>query len=196
MKAINQLFASAVLAICATTSAHADTTSGTTYLLMDAGQPGVATTRWSFGDEPNGALDDPFQAPHAQGGEFDDFFIFNVPDSETITFAVNAKVQGGAYGVDFVDKGNGGYALFRYADGAVLDQQAAGSSIRMSGGAWALSSGTYALEFAGAYAVKGGYYDGAIDGIPLPVPEPSAAGMLLLGLACLAGATRLRKTDA
>gem|GEM_PF-5648373 len=40
------------------------------------------------------------------------------------------------------------------------------------------------------------YYDGAIDGIPLPVPEPSTAGMLLLGLACLAGATRLRKTGA
>ena len=193
MKHITTLFASVVLAMCAATSAHAVTTYGTAYLPMDPGQPGVSTTSWSFSDQPNGAADDPFRGAHAINTEFDDLFIFNVPDTETISFEVRAMKQGTTFGVDFVDSGNGGYTLYQYADGSVLGGNAATNTHLMTGGSWTLTSGTYALEIAGVYAVKGGLYAGEIDGIPSAVPEASSAMMLLVGLAGLTGAARLRK---
>lgn len=193
MKQLNTLFVCAVLALGAATSAHATVTSGTAYLPMDPGAPGVYTTKWSFSDQPTGAADDPFKGAHNVGTEFDDFFIFNVPDAETITFKVAAVQKGSVLGVDFIDGGKGGYGLYQYADGAVLGGAAATTSAAMTGGAWSLTSGTYVLEIAGVYGVKGGLYSGAIEGIPSAVPEASGAMMLLVGLAGLAGVVRLRQ---
>lgn len=196
MKHFKQLLLAAAVALIGTTSAHATTTTGIAYVPMDAGSPGVFTTSWSFSDQPDGAADDPFKGTHAVGTHFDDLFIFNVPDQETITFDVKAVKQGATFGVNFVDSGNGGYALYQYADGTLLGLGGPTNTHAIIGGSWTLGSGTYALEIAGVYAVKGGIYAGEIDGVPTPVPEPTSALMMLAGLAGLAGIARLRRNKA
>ncbi|WP_295993858.1 FxDxF family PEP-CTERM protein [Rugamonas sp.] len=198
MKNINKLLITAVLALCGATEAYAVApTSGTQYVPMDAGSPGVYTTSWSFSDQSTGAIDDPFAAAHRVGGEFEDYFVFNVPDTETVSFHVKAVKNGSTWGVDFIDGGNGGFALFTANDETLIDYGNATKTQSIKGGSWTLTSGTYVLEVVGDYAVKNGLYTGEINGIPVAaVPEPSSALMLLAGLAGLAGVIRMRKRQA
>ena len=149
-----------------------------TYIPMDPGAPGVFTNTWTFGD------------PAAGPGGFDDFFTFNVPDAERVTFWANAVAdQTGAPTVDF---NNGGYALYAIADGSVLDlQYVTSGTSSIQGDSWWLSSGTYALEIAGSAVTDGpGAYAGQIVGT---LPEPTEALLAITALGAMAGAGWLRK---
>jgi hypothetical protein len=191
MKHFKKILLAAALAVCGVTSAQA-TDVGFTYVPMDSGSPGQFTNTWSFSDMPSGAKDDPFAGPHTAGTAFDDFFEFNVPDSENISFNAVSVALGTSPGVSFL---GGGYGLYVLADGSSITLQNATNALSMSGGAWTLSSGTYVLEIAGAYATTGGIFAGQIVGTPA-VPEPSSWLMLLAGLATVTGVASRRKNKA
>ena len=179
MKLFNKSLLAAALVIGCTAGAHADTF----YVPADSGTaPGIDILTWSFTDIANAGS-------HIAGKAFDDFFIFNVPDAESISFEVDAVAKG----VNFIKSG-GGYGVFGYTDGNVIDQQLGTKAHVLTGGTYDLTSGVYVLEVAGQYSTYNGFYAGQITGIPTAVPEPSSVLMLLAGLAGVAGVARMRKS--
>ena len=182
MNSLNKSLLAAALAIGCTAGAHADNF----YVPADAGNaPGVTTLTWSFADMANAGVS------HLAGAAFDDFFIFNVPDSESISFEVDAVAKG----VNFKQSG-GGYSVFGLATNNLIDLQAATKKYVLTGGSYDLTSGVYVLEVAGQYSKFNGYYAGQITGIAAAVPEPSTVLMLLAGLAGVAGVARRRNKQA
>jgi len=182
MKYLNKSLLAAALTIAGATSAHADSF----VVSPDPSGPGVSTMTWSFNDIA-------YPTSHAVGTTFDDYFVFNVPDAESISLR--------AVAVSGVDFSGGGYALWGGAGVAfggssnLLDVHNA-TNPYVVGGSYSLTSGTFVLEVAGTYSGFNGFYAGQIVGIPAAVPEPSSVLMLLAGLAGLAGVARLRKNKA
>ena len=148
-----------------------------TYIPMDPGSPGSNTNTWTIGNPSTGPA-------------FDDLFTFNVPDSELVTFWVNAVND--QFGSPTVDFNGGSYTLYVAADGTVLDNQPISVDTNsIYGDSWWLSSGTYTLEIAGNTLSDGpGAYAGQIEGT---VPEPAEALLALTALGAMAGAGWLRK---
>lgn len=184
MKRISKLFFALALTISGLTSAYADdpVLRVSTYVPMDAGAPGVFTDTWTL----------PVTSTGLAGTGFDDGYAFNVVDSAYINVSLSSLLSG----VNFTGDG-GGIALYYYADytnnAAQFYTQLATSTTSLTAGSFLLTSGTYVLEVAGTYTVDGGSYAGKIFSTLSPVPEPSAVLMLLLGLATVAGAMRLRQ---
>lgn len=184
MKHFNKLLLAAALLLSGVGAAHA----AEVYVPKDIGSAGVFTNTWTFSTTPTGASDDPFAKPGAAGAGFDDYFDFNVPDSQTIFFNVYSSLTSGSPGVSFT-----GVQLLQYG-GLVLGEYDAANPSYVRGGGLTLTSGTYAFEVVGTYLVAGGTYGGQLSNTS-PVPEPSAVLMLLMGLAVMAGAARLRKNQ-
>jgi len=173
MKLLKTLAFTAVLAASGVCNAQ---TYGT-YIPMDPGSPGVNTNTWTIGNP-------------STGSPFNDYYTFNVPDTENVTFWVNAASnQDGSPTVNF---NGGGYALYIAADSTVLDWQPISvDTFSIQGDSWWLGSGTYTLEIAGITLSDGpGAYAGQIEGT---VPEPTEALLALTALGAMAGAGWLRK---
>ncbi|MBV8603852.1 MAG: FxDxF family PEP-CTERM protein [Pelomonas sp.] len=153
------------------------------FLPMDPGAPGQSYNAWSF---TSGA--------QASGTSFDDFYGFNIPDYESVTFSIGA-----ASNTPTVDFNGGGYALY-----ALMDVMPGGDSMpfiinpvsddeySMTGGAWNLASGTYVLEVAGTF-IADGAYAGQITGQPLPEPADLLLAVTALGAMVAVGTLRKRK---
>ena len=171
MKHFKTLAVAALLA--ATAGAHAKT-----YLPMDPGAPGQFFNTWSF-----------TSGPQTSGQSFDDFYQFNVPDTESVSFYV-----GGLGNTPTVDFNGGGYALSVVADGTLLALNPVSDDVySLAGGYWALTSGVYELEVAGTF-IADGAYSGQITGQPLP--EPADLLLAVTALGAMLGAGRLRKRKA
>ena len=191
MNHLKKLAIASARVLLGATGAHA----GTTYVPMDPGTPGDFENTWSFSDIPSGATDDPFAGPHTKGTTFDDFFEFNVPDSESITFTAQANLNHGS-GVDFSAAG-----FFILADGTLLGSVfTPGGTIAHSiaGGPFTLTSGEYVLELVGTYDRTGGTYSGFFDGLQIApaVPEPAGWALMLAGLGAMGSLARRRKNKA
>ena len=117
---------------------------------------------------------DPAPAARLAGDTFDDFFIFNVPDSRDISFfAANTS-----FGLLF--------SSFNVAPAYGLGTSAnftTGASVGhfVNGGGVTLDSGSYQLELTGTYLKTGATYFGQIDAAALPVPEPESWALMLTG---------------
>jgi hypothetical protein len=183
MKLFNKLVLTATLAVSGMSSAYAaNDFFDPSFIPMNIGAPGDFTNTWSFGTLST-----------STGAVFDEYFSFNVPDSENISFSMVSVLTGGAYGVSFT---GGGFALYTYSDG-VFSVTHANNPIALSGSN-VLTSGTYILEVAGSFTTAGGSYAGAIVGTPhvAAVPEPTSWLMMLAGLTAVAGVARRRKNQA
>jgi len=168
MKHFKTLALAALLAAAAGAQAQ-------TYVPMDPGAPGQFYNTWSFSS-----------AAQSSGTAFDDYYEFNVPDSESLTFYV-----GGVGSSPVVNFNGGGFALFSLSDGSLFDLHlVSDDEYSMMGGDWALTSGTYVLEVAGAF-IADGAYAGQITGEPLP--EPADMLLAVTALGAMAGAGALRK---
>lgn len=176
MKFFKQLIVTVALAMSAVV-AHADT-----YVPKDIGSPGVYTNTWTFNDIGTQA--------HVAGADFEDYYVFNVPDAQNITVSVISLLLGGTPGVSFT---GGGFVLFTYSDFDIVAAVDATQSTYVSGGSWVLGSGTYGLYVAGTYLANGASYAGQILGTPLAVPEPSSIMLLLSGMALLGGVAQRRR---
>ena len=179
MKFFKQWIVAATLALCGA-AAHADI-----YIPKDIGPPGVFTNTWTFAGSNDTA--------HVAGANFEDIFLFNVPDAQNISVSLTSLLQVGTPGVSFAGA-NSGFVIFNYGDKTPLygvDGTNVGS---LTGAPLLLNSGTYGLFVAGTYLLNGGAYGGQIFGAPLAaVPESSTVLMLLAGMALVAGAVRRRR---
>jgi len=177
MKFFRQLIVTVALVMCGA-AAHADI-----YIPKDFGAPGVFSNTWSFDDSSTGA--------HVAGADFNDIFYFNVPDAQNISFSLSDLFKTSSSDISFL---GGGFILFTYSDGTLLDAADATHKSTLSGGPWLLDSGTYGLYVAGTYLVTGASYGGQILGTPLAaVPEPATVLLLLAGMALVAVAARRRR---
>lgn len=185
MKHFNKTLLAAALALACCTNAYADSF----FVSADPGTvPGVSTMTWSFNDIAVGTS-------HAVGGAFDDLFVFNVPDAETVSFDVEAFNKSVDFkGSNYKLWGGAGIAFGGSSD--LLDKEKVTTKYAFDGGDYSLTSGTYVLEVKGTYTKYNGFYDGQITGIAAAVPEPSSVLMLLAGLAGIAGVARRRKNQA
>ena len=177
MKSIKKALLGLFLACCAAANAPAAPIydyQGTIFVQADLGNPGTLQT-WLYGFGGNGIL----------GGQtFSLEFLFNTPPSDPVTwfgFQVDSWNT-----VSFVA---GGFYAFDPTLTAPPDYTFGLSTSRASGHGF-LDSGVYDLFLAGTFLVDGaGFVISAVDDI-VPVPEPMTLGLMLAGLAGLAGARR------
>jgi len=141
---------------------------------MDPGAPGQSYNTWSI-----------LSGAQASGTTFDDFYGFNLPDAESVSFTIGA-----AGNTPTVDFNRGGYAFYVLADlTPVVFNPVSDDELALTGGNWVLASGTYLLEVAGTF-INDGAYAGQITGQPLP--EPADLLLAVTALGAMVGAGHLR----
>ena len=173
------LFQKSLAVVAIALSALGTAQAATTYVLPETGIPGDPNIVFDIGSLTTGT------------GDFDDFFIFHVPDAQEISFAFNSARKGATFGASFI-----GFALYDYSSLELLDLVFnTGNPNSMSGGVYTLPNGTYELEVAGTYGKVAGSYDGYIAGTPA-VPEPSGLALLLAGVGVTGLMVRRRKQQA
>ena len=169
----------ASLALAGAGSAHA---SGT-YLMMDSGAGGDFENTWSFdsGD---------FGVTGVKGKTFGDYFIFNVPDNEYVSFS--AVGVGVTFKSPAKDPGTYGFALWGLGlDPFLVDAGGSTTAHSIEGGEWYLTSGDYELDLTGAYAKAGGTYDLLIAG---SIPEPTNWALMMAGIGAVGMLARRRRS--
>jgi hypothetical protein len=179
MNILSKLALAAALALVGLTGAQAAPVqeTGSTFVLMDSGDPGQTDNTWTL---------DPsvFGESMKKGDTFFDIFTFNVPDEEVISFGFDStRSRPGSFGVKFID-----FGLFIFADGTPIDIQNA-LPFSISAGFYDLHSGTYSIVVEGTYLKDGGTYSGFIDGVPA-VPEPAGWALMLAGLGAMVSIAR------
>jgi hypothetical protein len=187
MQTLKSLAAAAALTLLGSASAFATNDPNYTYLTMDAGAGGVFTNTWSFSNLV-------FSGGPA-GSIFDDFYSFNVPDAEKVSFSLTSDLTDSGVGTTSFNGVQDGWALYAFADYSLLKMQYGTDPYALQGYLGLLTSGTYALEVEGEYTVDYGTYTGAIMGVPqvAAVPEPASWTLLLIGAGAI-GALGRRRT--
>ena len=159
---------------------------------MDAGDPAVFENSWTYNTGGTDTLPGLGETGPA-GTTFADYFLFNVPEDEYVSFSlfgskVTFKAPPGSldpYG--FVLYGLGGSPF-------VVDAKTGSTLHSIEGGEYKLTSGVYELDVFGSFTGRNGTYDVSIFGTP--VPEPSGWALLLAGLGVTGLMARRRKQQA
>lgn len=160
-------------------SAHA----GGTTIQMDSGDKGDFENSWTINSSVLGETG-------PKGTSITDFFQFNVPDDEYVSFSLF-----GSKTTFFAPDGSLGFILFGLGlDPFVVDSKAGSIPHSIEGGVYRLTSGEYELDVFGAFTGQDGTYDVNIFGSP--VPEPSGWALLLAGLGVTGLLARRRKQQA
>ncbi|HEX7689646.1 MAG TPA: FxDxF family PEP-CTERM protein [Burkholderiaceae bacterium] len=188
MTIFKQLALAAALALVGVTGAQAATEIGGEYVPMDPGAPGDFTNTWTLSNAD-------FLAPAAAGGtekgtkgdSFIDWFQFNVPESEYVTFGFSSQLNPTAE-VSFT-----GWVIGVPADGSIIDSQGSLITNALQGPTYFLASGTYEIDVFGTFKQRGGLFDGYIMG---NVPEPSSWALMLAGVGAIGALARRRKARA
>jgi hypothetical protein len=190
MTILKQLALVAALAVVGITGAHAApaTEIGGEYVPMDPGAPGDFTNTWTLSNAD-------FLAPAAAGGtekgtkgdSFIDWFQFNVPENEYVTFGFSSRLNPTAE-VSF-----SGWVLGIPADGTIIDSQGSLITNALQSPTYFLTSGTYEIDVYGTFKKKQGLFDGYILG---SVPEPSSWALMLAGVAAIGALARRRQARA
>lgn len=154
-----------------------------TFIPMDSGAPGDLENSWSFNSSA-------FAETGPAGTTFADYFLFNVPDDEYVSFSLfGSKVTFRAPddSLGFVLYGLGGSPF-------LVDLKSGTTAHSIEGGTYRLTSGVYELDIFGAFTRTNGTYDVNIFGSP--IPEPSGWALLLAGLGVTGLMVRRRKQQA
>ena len=171
MNFLKKLALASALALVGLTSANATVVQGT-FVLMDDGDPGDFDNSWTIDSSVFGSI--------VKGTEFIDYFQFNVPEDEYVSFnAVGGKVS--FDGFNFWTLG---------FPSTLVDSQAATLPHSLSGGVYLLTSGTYELDIFGTADKKNGTFE--LDIFGSPVPEPAGWALMLAGLGAMASLSRRR----
>lgn len=185
MTIFKQLALAAALIVAGVTGAHASTEIAGEYVPMDPGAPGDFTNTWTLGSAD-------FLPPSAtatetgtKGDSFANYFLFNVPEDEYVTFGFSTEFKRGPE-VSF-----SGWLIGDYADGNIIDSQGSLISNAVQSGTYLLTSGTYEIDVFGTFVQAGGQYDGYIIGTP--VPEPTGWALMLAGVGALGALARRRR---
>ena len=159
-----------------------------TFVPMDSGPAGDFENSWSWDSAA-------FAENGVSGTKFGDYFIFNVPEDEYVSFSALGA------GVTFRPPYNAGpndfsgFALWSLgADGSLIDASVGHTAHSIEGGEWVLYSGTYELDLGGSFTRNGGTYK--LDIFGSPIPEPSGWALLLAGLGVTSLLARRRKHQA
>ncbi len=191
MNFLKKLALVASLALAGTGAAHA----AGTYIQMDSGAKQDFENSWTYNTGTGNDTSPGLGETGPAGTTFVDYFQFNVPDDEYVSFSafgsgVTFKAPVGAKPDAFY-----GFALFSTgADGSLLDFQSGTIAHTIEGGEWLLTTGTYEIDLYGVFTKADGTYDVHIFGSP--VPEPSGWALLLAGLGVTGLLARRRKHQA
>ena len=182
MNTMNFLKKLALVASLALASLGSAQAAGT-YIQMDSGDPADFQNSWTIDSSVlgnNGVKNDTFF----------DFYQFNVPDDEYVSFSLfGSKVTFHAPddSLGFVLLGLGGSPF-------LIDSKGGTTAHSIEGGEYFLTSGMYQLDVFGKYTATNGTYE--VDIFGTPVPEPSGWALLVAGLGVTVLMARRRKQQA